>query len=197
MDKNNIKERIDGIKQDILVDSRDSKAMSNKLDELLSLKGQLDIEPTIVHIPLANVIKEYDNGHLRIIRCKDCIIWQNKGGFSFIVRPTMMALYECLDGLLLMKNRYEELTDDEKQYYDTAYFGLSLIIQSPLFAVADSEFFADLVEFIANGISKVSDKLMNKPLQEETPIDDAEFEIKREAVESLKDNLEGNADKDT
>lgn len=185
MGENEIKGKIQDIKQVILANSQDSEYVSNKIDELLSLKGQLDIEPTIVHIPLANVIQEYDNGHLRIIRCKDCIIWQNKGGFSFIVKPTMIALYEFFDGLLLMKAKYEGLTDEEKRYYDTAYFGLSLILQSPLFAVADSEFFADLVEFIANGISKVSDKLMNRPLQEETPIENAEFETKMEVANEL------------
>ena len=185
MGENEIKGKIQDIKQVILANSQDSEYVSNKIDELLSLKGQLDIEPTIVHIPLANVIQEYDNGHLRIIRCKDCIIWQNKGGFSFIVKPTMIALYEFFDGLLLMKAKYEELTDEEKQYYDTAYFGLSLILQAPLFAVADDEFFVELATFIGEGVKKASDKLLNQPLQEETPIENAEFETKMEVAEEI------------
>ena len=169
----------------IKTNSKDAKFADKLIDKLMSLKGQYDVEPTRLYVPEKDVIKEYDNDNLRIVRCKDCIIWQNKGGFTFVVKPTMRALYEYLSGMLAMKDRYDELTGDEKQLYDVSYFGMSLILQAPMFAVADDEFFVEFATFIGEGVKKVSDKLLNQPLQEETPIENAEFETKLEVANEL------------
>lgn len=185
MDKEKIKVDLDAEIQSIIANSKDEDFAKKHIDNLISLKGQLDVEPTRLHVPEKNVIKEYDNENLRIVKCMDCIIWQHKGGFALVVKPTMRALYEYLDGMLAMKDRYDELTDDEKQLYDVSYFGMSLILQAPMFAVADDEFFVDLATFVGDGVKKVSEKLLNQPLQEETPIENAEFETKMEAANEL------------
>ena len=172
----------------IKTNSQDAKFADKLIEKLMSLKGQYDVEPTRLYVPEKDVIKEYDNDNLRIVKCKDCIIWQHKGGFTFVVKPTMRALYEYIDGMLAMKDNYESLSDDLRQLYEASYFGMSLILQAPMFAVADDEFFVDLATFIGEGVKKVSEKLLNHPLQEETPIENAEFETKMEvANELLKD----------
>lgn len=169
----------------IKTNSKDDKFADKLIDKLMSLKGQYDVEPTRLYVPEKDVIKEYDNDNLRIVKCKDCIIWQHKGGFTFVVKPTMRALYEYIDGMLAMKDNYESLSDDLRQLYEASYFGMSLILQAPMFAVADDEFFVDLATFIGEGVKKVSDKLLNQPLQEETPIENAEFETKMEVANEL------------
>ena len=183
--KKQVLSEIENTINQIKTNSKDAKFADKLIDKLLSLKGQYDVEPTILYVPEKNVIKEYDNDNLRIVKCKDCIIWQHKGGFTFVVKPTMRALYEYIDGMLAMKDKYDELTDDEKSLYDAAYFGMSIILQSPMFAVADDEFFVELATFIGEGVKKVSDKLLNHPLQEETPIENAEFETKMEVANEL------------
>lgn len=183
--KKQVLSEIENTINQIKTNSKDAKFADKLIDKLLSLKGQYDVEPTRLYVPEKNIIKEYDNDNLRIIKCKDCIIWQHKGGFTFVVKPTMRALYEYLDGMLAMKDRYDELTDDEKKLYDVSYFGMSLILQAPMFAVADDEFFVDLATFVGDGVKKVSEKLLNQPLQEETPIENAEFETKMEVSNEL------------
>lgn len=183
--KKQVLSEIENTINQIKTNSKDAKFADKLIDKLLSLKGQYEVEPTRLYVPEKNVIKEYDNDNLRIVKCKDCIIWQHKGGFTFVVKPTMRALYEYLDGMLAMKDRYDELTDDEKQLYDVSYFGMSLILQAPMFAVADDEFFVDLATFVGDGVKKVSEKLLNQPLQEETPIENAEFETNMEAANEL------------
>lgn len=183
--KKTIWSEIETVINQIKTNSKDTKFADKLIDKLMSLKGQYDVEPTRLFVPEKDVIKEYDNDNLRIVRCKDCIIWQHKGGFTFVVKPTMRALYEYIDGMLAMKDKYDELTDDEKSLYDAAYFGMSIILQSPMFAVADDEFFVELATFIGEGVKKVSDKLLNHPLQEETPIENAEFETKMEVANEL------------
>lgn len=183
--KKQVLSEIENTINQIKTNSKDAKFADKLIDKLLSLKGQYDIEPTRLYVPEKNVIKEYDNDNIRIVKCKDCIIWQHKGGFSLVVKPNMRALYEYLDGMLAMKDRYDELTDDEKQLYDVSYFGMSLILQAPMFAVTDDEFFVDLATFVGDGVKRVSEKLLNQPLQEETPIENAEFETKMEAANEL------------
>ena len=186
--KKTIWSEIETVINQIKTNSKDAKFADKLIDKLMSLKGQYDVEPTRLCVPEKDVIKEYDNDNLRIVRCKDCIIWQQKGGFTFVVKPTMRALYEYIDGMLAMKDNYESLSDDLRQLYEASYFGMSLILQAPMFAVADDAFFVDLATFIGEGVKKVSDKLLNHPLQEETPIENAEFETKMEvANELLKD----------
>ena len=186
--KKTIWSEIETVINQIKTNSKDAKFADKLIDKLMSLKGQYDVEPTRLFVPEKDVIKEYDNDNLRIVRCKDCIIWQHKGGFTFVVKPTMRALYEYIGGMLAMKDNYESLSDDLRQLYEASYFGMSLILQAPMFAVADDEFFVDLATFIGEGVKKVSDKLLNHPLQEETPIENAEFETKMEvANELLKD----------
>ena len=186
--KKTIWSEIETVINQIKTNSKDAKFADKLIDKLMSLKGQYDIEPTRLFVPEKDVIKEYDNDNLRIVKCKDCIIWQHKGGFTFVVKPTMRALYEYIDGMLAMKDNYESLSDDLRQLYEASYFGMSLILQAPMFAVVDDELFVDLATFIGEGVKKVSDKLLNQPLQEETPIENAEFETKMEvANELLKD----------
>lgn len=183
--KKTIWSEIETVINQIKTNSKDAKFADKLIDKLLSLKGQYDVEPTRLYIPEKNVIKEYDNDNLRIVKCKDCIIWQHKGGFTFVVKPTMRAMYEYLDGMLSMKDKYDELNQDEKNLYDASYFGMSVILQSPMFAVADDEFFVELATFVGDGVKKVSEKLLNQPLQEETPIENAEFETKMEVANEL------------
>ena len=186
--KKTIWSEIETVINQIKTNSKDAKFADKLIDKLMSLKGQYDVEPTRLFVPEKDVIKEYDNDNLRIVRCKDCIIWQHKGGFTFVVKPTMRALYEYIGGMLAMKDNYESLSDDLRQLYEASYFGMSLILQAPMFAVADDEFFVDLATFIGEGVKNVSDKLLNQPLQEETPIENAEFETKMAvANELLKD----------
>lgn len=176
----------------IKTNSKDAKFADKLIDKLMSLRGQYDVEPTRLYVPEKNVIKEYDNDNFRIVKCKDCIIWHHKGGFTFVVKPTMRALYEYIDGMLAMKDNYESLSDDLRQLYEASYFGMSLILQAPMFAVADDEFFVDLATFIGEGVKKVSDKLLNQPLQEETPVENAEFETKMEVANELLKEDAGN-----
>ena len=185
MDKKAIKAKITDICNQIKTNSNDAKFADKLIGKLLSLKGQYDVEPTRLYVAEKDVIKEYDNDNLRIVRCKDCIIWQHKGGFTFVVKPTMRAMYEYLDGMLSMKDKYDELNQDEKNLYDASYFGMSLILQAPMFAVIDDEFFVELATFVGDGAKKVYDKLLNHPLQDETPIENAEFETKMEVANEL------------
>lgn len=196
MDKEKIAEKILALKHELMADSKDAPVAAKKIDELLSLKGQLDIAPTIVHIPLTDVAKEYDNDNIVVYRCKTCIIWQIKGGKINVVYPTMRAEYEFLSQLLDMKDNYESLTKDEKTAYDACYLGYSTLTTLPSFVVSSDKWFSRAAILAARGIIRMSTETMEEPLRAETPIEDAEFTIKRSLIDGLAEEVDNAHKKD-
>lgn len=169
----------------IKTNSKDAKFADKMIDKLLSLKGQYDVEPTRLYVPEKNVIKEYDNDNLRIVKCKDCIIWQQKGGHIVVVYPTMRAEYEFLEGMLDLKDNYDKLSDDMKAAYDGAYFGYSILSQLPTIMVTNDKWFARASILASWGVARFVKEQLDEPLMEETPIENAEFETKMEAANEL------------
>lgn len=193
--KKQVLSEIENTINQIKTNSKDAKFADKLIDKLLSLKGQYDVEPTRLYVPEKNVIKEYDNDNLRIVKCKDCIIWQQKGGHIVVVYPTMRAEYEFLEGMLDLKDNYDKLSDDMKAAYDGAYFGYSILSQLPTIMVTNDKWFARASILASWGVARFVKEQLDEPLQEETPIENAEFETKMEvANELLKDGKDTNKD---
>lgn len=176
MEKQELKNKIEEVVNQIKTNSKDAKFADSLIDKLLSLKGQLDVEPMRFGIPEKDVIKEYDNDSIRFVRCKGYIAFQAKGGFSVFVSPRMSALYQHLEGLLDMKDNFDNLTEEQKEGYDTSYLYTSILMQIMLFAVFDAKMFADLSSDVMNRYKEFLDRYKNIPLQEETHKENAEFE---------------------
>ena len=183
--KEQIQEEINKVSLQLKSNCKDYALSCKLIDKLLSLKGQYDIEPTRLHVPEKDVIKEYDNDNIRIVRCKGCIIWQQKGGHIVVVYPTMRAEYEFLEGMLDLKDNYDKLSDDMKAAYDGAYFGYSILSQLPTIMVTNDKWFARASILASWGVARFVKEQHDKLLQEETPIENAEFEAKMEVVDEL------------
>ena len=183
--KKQVLSEIENTINQIKTNSKDAKFADKLIDKLLSLKGQYDVEPTRLHIPEKDVIKEYDNDNIRIVKCKDCIIWQQKGGHIVVVYPTMRAEYEFLEGMLDLKDNYDKLSDDMKAAYDGAYFGYSILSQLPTIMVTNDKWFARASILASWGLARFVKEQLDEPLKEETPIENAEFETKMEVANEL------------
>lgn len=175
MEKKELKKQLDEVVLQIKNNSKDAKFAEALIDKMLSLKGQIDVEPTRIHIPEKDVIKEYDCDAFRFIRCKTCIIMQDKGGMSIVVKPTMTSLYAHLTVVLDMKDRYEELTDDEKKVYEALFSATTYIMNALVCATIDDELFFGIAHDIIHRFDDYV-KSKEKELQEETPQENAEFE---------------------
>lgn len=182
MGKEELKKQLEEVVAQIKTNSKDAKFADKLVDKLLSLKGQIDVEPTRIHIPEKDVVKEYDNDSLRFVRCRGCIIFQAKGGYSVIVQPRMTALFEHLSVLLDMKDRYEELSDEEKKSYDMLYSATVYVLEAPMFAVGEDEMFFGIASDVIKRLNDFTEKQLNKELQEETPKENAEFENLNEVL---------------
>lgn len=176
MEKQELKNKIEEVVNQIKTNSKDAKFADSLIDKLLSLKGQADVEPMRLYVPEKDVIKEYDNDSIRFVRCKGCIVFQAKGGFSVVVKPTMEGLYKHLEVILDMKDKYDELTEDQKKTYDFLYLATTQILQLGIFATCDDEFFFGIAEDIVKRFQTMTEKSLSADLQDETHKENAEFE---------------------
>lgn len=176
MEKKELKAKIDEVVNQIKTNSKDAKFAASLIDKLLSLKGQLDVEPMRFGIPEKDVIKEYDNDSIRFVRCKGYIAFQVKGGFSVLVSPRMSGLYQHLEVVLDMKDKYDELTEEQKETYDFLYLATTQILQLGIFATCDDEFFFGIAEDIVKRFQTMTEKSLSADLQDETHKENAEFE---------------------
>lgn len=185
MEKQELKNKIEEVANKIKTNSKDAKFADSLIDKLLSLKGQMDVEPMRLCIPEKDVIKEYDNDSIRFVRCKSGILFQTKGGFSVFVSPRMSGLYQHLEVVLDMKDKYDELTEEQKKTYDFLYLATTQILQLGIFATCDDEFFFGIAEDIVKRFQTMTEKALNTELQEETYKENAEFENKTELANQV------------
>ena len=185
MEKKELKKQLDETVAQIKNNSKDAKFADSLVDKLLSLKGQIDVEPARIHVDEKDVIKEYDNDSIRFIKCKTCIIFQAKGGMSVVVKPTMTALFDHLTILLEMKDNYDELTEEGQKHYEMLYSATVLMLEVLIFATCDDEMFFGVVNDILARFNKFTETELNKDLQEETPKENAEFENLNEAFNEM------------
>lgn len=109
------------------------------------------------------------------------IIFHVKGGYDVFVQPRMASLYQHLRILIDNKHRYEGLSDKEKQIFDAVFSATVTNLEIPLFMACNDVYLFDIAEKALACLNKAADEALNAPLQEETPIENAEFEQKLQA----------------
>lgn len=165
----NIKKEISKTISQIKANSKDSKFADLLVKRLLSLKAQSDVNPTRLYVPESDVEKEYDFGAVRFVKCKSCIIYEAKGGYYIVVRPEMVNLYLHLTVLLDMKDRYDELDDNNKKLYDAMYSATVTVLNVPIYSAIDDELFTNTALDALKNFEKYVEKKQSDPLQDETP----------------------------
>lgn len=183
--KEKLREKLASLKNEILSQTPDNAKNKKLMDEILSVQSQLDVEPTLVHIPTSEILKEYDNGSIVIYRCKNCIVWHVRGGETKVIYPTMTGEYQFLQQMLDMKDEYDTLDKELKDAYDAYYLGYSVVNAIPSIAASSDKYFVEAAKWSMDFTSTLYDELMNTPIQEETSEENARHEAVTKAVKEV------------
>lgn len=193
-DKELIKESKDKLKKEIKEVSiklksicNDAKFADELIDKLLSLKGQYDIEPTLVHVPIESVIETYDYGHFRLYRTEKGIVFHMAGMYQ-LIPPMMQTLYGQLEWLLDQKDNLLLLNEQQREMYDAIFGATMVILMNPGICFSNEEYYIDIATYITSKQNALFEKLLNKDLQPEDAVADTEFNEKVEFVEQLKED---------
>lgn len=193
--KEELKKKLDEVRAKIKSNSKDAHFAEVLCDELVSLKGQLSIEPTALHIPLSDIVDSIDGETFTLAKTKQGLLYHQKNGFDLFIPVNGMTNGLCEQALWLieMKDKIEEESDGLKDYYEATMLEIAYTFQM-IFGMwmADKDFIEFRMKSISEYIDLITAKIKeaeNAPLQEETHEENAEFEKTVQAIETLKEEV--------
>lgn len=155
------------------------------INDIISIKGQLDIKPTLVYLQIDDIVKEYDFGHFKLILMKNCIVVK-LAGFEMVVHPMQQTLYGQLKFIINTHENNSELSDEEKDAFSVFFNATMSIIMTPLICFCNDKFWLDIATYIAKKQNDFFTEILETPLQDETPEEDTEFNNVVSAIEDFK-----------
>lgn len=188
MDKKILKERLDDVKKQLRTNAKDVHFFDKLIDEALSLKGQMGVEP--IALDCGKEEDEWKGDTFRITLTNKGVLYHEYGGYSVFVTPNNIALYEALADLVENKEKYSKLEGEEKENFDSLLAIIAYNLSLPRISFLDREFPQEIAIRVMEFIQNMYDTLMQKPLQEETPKEDEAFREMHEALGEIEESLE-------
>lgn len=191
MDKKELTKKLNEVKKKIKANSKDAHFAEALIDEALSLKGQLGVEPTIVHIPSEDVVKTLngDTFEMSLTKHGDAV-YHVYGGYTLIADgQRMRSLANTIADYIVNQDLVKDLDEKEKELYDLDLSATAYVLNIPMFAFSDPELKYDLASKIVSWVRETYEKAMEQPLQEETREQDAAFEDAAKAIENMKKSV--------
>lgn len=191
MDKKELNKKLNDVKKKIKANSKDVHFAEALIDEALSLKGQLGIEPTIVHIPTEDVVQTLkgDTFEMSVTKHGDAI-YHVYGGYTLIADgQRMRSLANTIADYIINQDLVKDLDDKEKELYDLDLSATAYVLNIPMIAFSDADLKYDLASKIVTWLRETYEKAMEQPLQEETREQDVAFESAAKAIEYVKKSV--------
>lgn len=188
MDKETLKTKLDEVKAKIKVNSKDAHFADMLVEELLSLKGQLGIEPTLVHIPTADIVSSLKGKtfEMSVTKHGDAI-YHVYGGYTIVADGARMkSLAHAIADYVVNDDLAKNLDDSEREMYELDMSATAHVLNIPMMAFADRDLKFELASKIINWMRSKYDEALEQPLQDETPEQNATFEAATKALEEVK-----------
>lgn len=128
---------------------KDAHFADTLIDEILSLKGQLDVEPTRIFVPEMDIVKEYDFDTFKISKTERDIIFE-MFGYQVRVNWSCSSLYGALSYILDQHDNYLKLDDESKAAYDKMFVAIMDINMTPAMCFCDDKFWIPVANAIWN-----------------------------------------------
>lgn len=192
MDKKDLKKDLADIKAKIKANSTDAHFADTLIAELLSIKGQIDHEPTIVHIPLSDVDDKLEGETFAIYSLKSGdVAYHLKGGYTLIASNRFFSLNDALRGYVANQHIIDtELNAEDKELYEKDLWASTYLLNLPTIAFSDLEFKYKIVNRIIEYLDELQKKLLvDAELQDETPNADKAFKDATLALEDIKSDI--------
>lgn len=188
MDKKILKERLADVKKQLRTNAKDVHFFDKLIDEALSLKGQMGVEP--IALDCGKEEDEWAGKTFRITLTDKGVLYHEYGGYSVFVTPNNTALYDVLSDLVVNKEEYAKLEGEKKDNFEALLTIIAYNLSIPRISFMDKDFPQEIAIKTMQFLQKMYEDLMEEPLQDETPNADAEFKEATLAVEELKESME-------
>lgn len=149
-------------------------------------KGEIDVEPSLIHVSVDAVVREYDFKSFQLIRTKNEIIYK-QNGYRMIIKPWLHSIYGQLDFLLSCKDKEEELSEEEKKNLEDLLSASAIILQLPTIAFTEDQFMFETATNTIKYMNRLAEKSME--LKEEDEEANEQFKEAVLAAEDAKNSV--------
>lgn len=185
MDKKVLKERLNNLVAQIKLNSKDAHFADKLIGDLLSVKGQMMVEPLVLDCGKEEA--EWSGDTFRVTLTNKGVLYHEYGGYSVFVTPNNEDLYSVLADLVVNKDDYAELEGEQKENFESLLTVIAYNLSLPRISFMDKNFPQEIAVKTMEFLRNMYKRLMNTELQEETVEEDNQFKEATLALESLKE----------
>ena len=189
MQTKEIKAKISGIKSQIVENSTVKNKARRLIADLLAAKGELDNEPTLVHLPMREVLGEVKGDTFTIYKTEQGMVYEMTNGFMLHIPKNGFTggLYEMLEWIVDAKDTIANEEKDVQDLYESTMTDLSLSFAMLFGMWAGNEkaikFRYDMID---RYVTLVGELIDGGELQPADYASEAEYEKTEKAVETLR-----------
>ena len=190
MQTKEIKAKMSGIKSRIVENSTEKNKARRLIADLLAAKGELDNEPTLVHLPMREVLGEVKGDTFTIYKTEQGMVYEMTNGFMLHIPKNGFTggLYEMLEWLVDAKDTIANEEKDVQDLYNVTMTDLSLSFAMLFGMWAGNKqaikFRYEMIDRYVTLVGELFDEL-DLPLADYAS--EAEYEKTEKAVEALRE----------
>ena len=188
MERSELKEKLSELKKKIKANSKEAKFATQLVEELLLTQRMIDKEPLHTY-DLGAEIDRLEGQTFYIAKHEKGALYHVYNSYDLVVQPSQLALYDTLVSLVENKEANAKLVGEEKENFENYMNIVSYVLSVPAYALGNGKLSVEIATLVVKHMNETFKKLMNQPLQEETPKEDQEFKEVTLAVEEVKEAL--------
>jgi hypothetical protein len=175
--------------------SKDAHFADALISDLLSLKGQLEHQPTLVHIAEDDVASRFDGAHFEMCVTNDgTAVYRTRGGYTIVADYGLTSLNRTIRNFISLSKNEVKLSDEEMEAVLLDLDANAHVLNIPMLAFSDINFKFELAKMVINFLRETYDEAMNTPLQDETPEENKVFKDGITAIHNTVDELKSLAE---
>ena len=190
MQTKEIKAKMSGIKSQIVENSTVKNKARRLIADLLAAKGELDNEPTLVHLPMREVLGEVKGDTFTIYKTEQGMVYEMTNGFMLHIPKNGFTggLYEMLEWLVDAKDTIANEEKDVQDFYESTMTDLALSF-SMLFGmwIGSEKAIKFRYEMVERYVTLVGELIDGGELQPADYEAEAEYEKAEKAVDTLRE----------
>lgn len=187
MEKQELKDQLSLLVERIKANSKDAHFAKSLIDDLLSVKGQMTVEPT--ELDCGNKVDEYKGSSYRITLTTKGVLYHEYGGYNIFVTPNIKGIYDILADIVTNKDKYAGYDGEDKERITLAQSAVVWVLQSPKVALTNETLTYEIASSIVAHVQKIADEAFGQDLQDEDVEKDEMFRSATVAMESIKDEM--------
>lgn len=182
-----MKQKLEETKAKLKANSKDAHFADALISDLLSIKGQLSHEPTLVHIPLDDIVDSFSGNYFEMATTKDgTSIYKTNGGYTIIADFRLNALNGAIKNFIDAHKNIQNLSESESEVVLLDMDANAHVLNIPMIAFSDQELKFELASMIVKHLVKLQEEANNSDLQDETYAQDKLFEDSIVAINEIK-----------